>query len=119
MRKKYNGKSWYMEISYVFIDLFNLLKYSCIDIRRGWMLCNFFDYSSPFCFLLIEFHCIFFHILYNNTILCLLILYFDETVIGCLDFFLLCPLYFSHTHAPPFTIFICVIVFFHSCCSHG
>ena len=36
----------------------------------------------------------FFHIFYNNDILCLLILYFDWVVIACRDSFCSCPLYF-------------------------
>ena len=53
---------------------------------------SFFDYLSPFCFLLIEFHCNFPTrssplILLNTTIFCLLLLYFDQDVIGRQDVF--------------------------------
>ena len=34
-----------------------------------------FDCSSPFCFLLIEFHYVFFHLLYSDNMLGLLLLY--------------------------------------------
>ena len=37
---------------------------------------SFFDCLSPFCFLLIEFHCRF-SMSQNTTVLCLLVLYFD------------------------------------------
>ena len=48
---------------------------------------SFFDCSSPFCFLLIEFHYCFLISYKNITILCLLLLDFDKDVIGRRDFF--------------------------------
>ena len=54
--------------------------------------CSFLDCSSPFCFLLIcEFHHTFFRVLENTTILCSLLLYFDEVVIIRRDFFYFMP----------------------------
>ena len=38
---------------------------------------SFFDYLSPFCFLLIEFHSTLFDFLLNFAIICLLLLYFE------------------------------------------
>ena len=66
--------------------------------KGGWMICNFFEYLSPFCFLLIEFHCTF-SISYNIFIFCLLLLYFGEDVIGRRDFFCSCRFAAFHTHA--------------------
>ena len=43
--------------------------------RGGWMICDCFDYLSPFCFLLIEFHGIF--SIFYKILLCLLVLHFD------------------------------------------
>ena len=56
---------------------------------------SFFDYLSPFCSLLIEFHYTFsisykilpYHVYYH-------VLYFDEDMIGRRNFFCSCPLYF-------------------------
>ena len=59
----------------------------------GWFFFPFFDCSSPFCFLLNEFHCTF-CISYKMLPCYVLLLYFDEVVIGCRDFFLSCLLCF-------------------------
>ena len=61
----------------------------------------------------------FFHFLQNFTRLCLLLLYFDYVVIGRRDFFYSCQLYFFHTHASLLSVFVCLIVLFHSCCSRA
>ena len=63
---------------------------------------SFFDCSSPFCFLLIEFHwtfSIFYNIL-TNYFYCSFILFFYGDMPS--KFFLLCPLYFFHSHASLF-----------------
>ena len=62
---------------------------------------SFFDYSCSFYFLLIEFHCNFsisFKII--RTILCLLIVYFDEVMIGRRDFL---SRFTSYLPSPPYS----------------
>ena len=60
----------------------------------------------------------FFHIIWNTTILCLLLLYFDWVVIGHSDFFL-CSFTSFLTHASLLNFFTCFCILFHSCCSHA
>ena len=67
----------------------------CLFIWRGRVdYSSFFDYLSPFCFFVNWISLYFFHFLQNIKTFCLLLLYFDQDVIGCRDFFLSCPLYF-------------------------
>ena len=61
---------------------------------------SFFDYLSPFCFLLIEFHCSFsisYKILPDYVYYCCI-----SIRIGCRDFFQSCPLYFFSMLTPLF-----------------
>ena len=59
----------------------------------------------------------FFHVLLNNSILCNLLLFFDEVVIGRRVFFVSFPLYCFHTHTSLFTF--CFSFLFNSCCFHA
>ena len=72
----------------------------------------FFEYWSPFCFLIIEFHCTFF-ISYKISF-CSLLLYFGKDAIGRRDFFCSCPLCFfpySRFSSYHFRLFLCLISF--------
>ena len=76
----------------------------------------FLNYSSPFCFLLIEFHCTFsisYKILTYYGIL-IMIVY----AVGISSFF--CARFTSiHTHSSLLAFIFCYFVLLHSCCSHA
>ena len=79
----------------------------------------FFDCSSIFCFLFIEFHYTF---SFFNKILCLLLLYFDQDVIGRRDSFFSCPLcFFPNSRLPScrLRLFLIYLISFFNCCSHA
>ena len=80
---------------------------------------SFFDYLSPFCFQLIEFHCsVFISCKIRPCYVyqyCILIGWW--WAVG--TFFFRARFTFFHTHASLLTFFVCLIVLFHSCCSHS
>ena len=81
---------------------------------------SFFDHLSPFCFLLIEFHCTFSISYKNYNILFNIIIIFW---FGCdrpsgLLFFRACLVSF-YTHTSLLTFFVCFCISFRSCCSHA
>ena len=69
----------------------------------------FFNCSSAFYFLSIEFQCYFSVSYKKSTILSLLLLYFDLVVIGRRDFFVSSPLYLSLYSCLSLTISIFVL----------
>ena len=80
---------------------------------------SFFDYLSSFCFLLIEFHCTFtisYKILPDYVhYYCILIRMCDRPS-GLLLFM---PAVLFSILTPLLSVFVCLIVLFHSCCSHA
>ena len=81
---------------------------------------SFYDCSSSFRFLLIEFHCTFpfllkcYHIMY--IIIVSLLILRNDTIIGRRDCFFSCPLYFFVIHASLLTYIVGFRILFHSCC---
>ena len=82
------------------------------------MIFSVFDFSSPFYFLLIEFHNTFF--ISYNVLPYYVYYYCILIVIGHRDFFFFCARFASfHTHASLLTFFVCFFILFHSCCSQA
>ena len=99
---------------------FNIIRYYvyyyCTE-EGGWL--SFFDYLSPFCFLLIEFHYtfsisykIFPHYVYYYSVLIMMWYSVGTSFVrACFASF--------HSHSSLLTIFVCLIVLFRSCCSRA
>ena len=78
---------------------------------------SFFEYLSPICFLSIEFHCTFsiYKILPYFVYYCISIRM--RQAVG--TSFIRGRCTFFHTHASLLSVFVCLIVLFHSCSSHA
>ena len=80
----------------------------------------FLDYLSPFCFLLIKFHCTFSISYKILPYYFLLLLYFDKDVIGRRDLLFFRARFASfRTHASLLSFFVYFFLLFRSCCSHA
>ena len=89
-----------------------------IGRRRRVSFLSFFDYLSPFCFL-IEFHCTF---SISYKMLQFFVYYYYSFWLGCdmpsgLPFFRAC--FASFLYSPSLLTFFCFFVLFHSGFSHG
>ena len=89
---------------------------SCvISVIRGWVDgLSSFDYLSPFYFLLIELHCTFPFLRKFYQIMFIIIVFRlgCDRPSGLLLF--VPPVFFFHTHASLLSVFVCLIVLFHS-----
>ena len=100
------------------LDCTSRINYCHTPGEGGWFV-FFYYYLSPFCFLLIEFHC---SLSISYKILPDYFYYYCISIgmwqaVG--TSFIRARGVFFHTYASLLCVFVCLIVLFHSCCSHA